>query len=70
MPAHMVKLTTAIRDFGGAQFKFRVLEDNAAFGKLKVRKATIVWVPKGQQKGLKMNWKRFDELMKEYGDKE
>jgi hypothetical protein len=35
------------------------------FGKLAISNGSLVWFPRGTKKGLKMGWKKFDEVMQE-----
>ena len=38
-------------------------------GALHVSRGAVVWFPSGTTYGYKMGWKKFDEIMQEYGSR-
>lgn len=70
MAKHEVKFQVPERPLGKADVEFAVKRDGKPVGRLKVSNGTIVWVPKQKTYGFKVNWKKFDQLMEEYGEQE
>lgn len=68
--AHKVKFSIPERELGRADIEFKVKRNNTMFGRLKVSKGSIVWVPKGKGRGYKIRWGRFDETIKKVGKRE
>jgi hypothetical protein len=68
--AHKVKFSIPERELGRADIEFKVRRNAAMFGRLKVSKGAIVWVPKGKGRGYKIRWSLFDQTAKEIGKRE
>lgn len=68
--AHKVTFSLPERELGKADIVVSVKSDKSVVGKLLVSKGSVVWRPKSKKQGKKINWKRFDELMQEYGGNE
>ncbi len=67
---HEVKFSIPERELGKADIEFKVKRNGKKFGTLKVSKGSVVWVPKDNTYGFKMNWNDFDEQMTTKGKKE
>jgi len=67
---HDVKFSIPERELGKADIEFTIKKDGKKFGTLKVSKGSIVWVQKDNTYGHKMNWDKFDTIMKADGKHE
>ena len=52
---------------GMADARFRVSNDDGIIGELQVSKGAVVWFPRDAKKGYKLDWFRFNTLMREKG---
>ena len=68
--AHKVTFEVPARQLGRADISFQVKNNNAMIGKLLVSKGSIVWRPRKCQKGKKLSWKRFNDIMERHGKDE
>ena len=64
---HVVSFAIPKRDLGRADVVFDVKQDGKKVGRLEVSRGAVVWFPKDHSYGYKMNWTRFDQLMRESG---
>jgi hypothetical protein len=67
MPRHDVEMripTTKV--VLHADVVFEVRSDEEKLGELHVSQGTIDWYPRSAQKGTRLTWERFDQLMQEY----
>ena len=65
MAKHDVSFNVPQRRLGKTDIDFVIKIDGELFGKLAISNGTIVWFPKGSKNGLKMGWKKFDEMMQD-----
>lgn len=65
MAKHDVSFNIPQRSLGKADVEFLVKSDNPVLGTLAVSNGSIVWFPKGTTYGLKVGWKKFNEMMQE-----
>jgi hypothetical protein len=65
MAIHDVSFDIPRRPLGKSDLNFFVRADGEILGKLSISNGSIVWFPKLSRNGLKMGWKRFDEMMQE-----
>lgn len=65
MAKHDVSFNIPQRSLGKADVEFLVKRDNPVLGTLAVSNGSIVWFPKGTTYGLKVGWKKFNEMMQE-----
>lgn len=65
MAKHDVSFNIPQRSLGKADVEFLVKRDNTVLGTLAVSNGSIVWFPKGTTYGLKVGWKKFNEMMQE-----
>lgn len=65
MAKHDVSFNIPQRALGKADVEFLVKRDGAVLGALAVSNGSIVWFPKGTTYGLKVGWKKFDDMMQE-----
>ena len=68
---HIVTLNTDTLYLKSGGVTFEIENDDCGikevFGKLKVSNTSITWMPKHTRgNGIKLHWKAFDELMKQY----
>ncbi len=63
MAKHDVTFDVPQRRLGKADINFEVKVDGEFFGKLAISNGSLVWFPRSSRNGLKMGWKRFDEMM-------
>ena len=45
----------------------QVDSDGEKLGELRVSRGSIDWVPRGHHRALRLDWERFDDLMREAG---
>lgn len=69
MAKHEVKLIVPERPIGNADVEFPVKKGSNAFGRLKVSKGGIEWVPKDCTYGHHLTWDEIDSLAVEHGRK-
>ncbi len=50
---------------GKTDVVFRIYKNEDKFGKLKISKGSIVWMPKNAKIGKKMRWSVFDRFMRD-----
>ena len=62
---HDVKFSIPKRQLGKSDVEFFVNKDGAMLGTLKISNGSIVWFPTGTKYGHKMQWTKFDTLMKD-----
>jgi hypothetical protein len=63
MAKHDVSFNIPQRALGKADVEFLVKRDGAVLGTLAVSNGSIVWFPKGTTYGLKVGWKKFNDIM-------
>lgn len=55
------------RPVGHKDIVFKIRRDDSAFGRLKVSKGGVVWLPGNKSRGYRLSWAKLDELAREYG---
>jgi len=65
--AHTVEMEVPLLKMGKTDAVFTVQSDGATLGALHISKGAVVWFPAGTTYGHKLSWKKFAELMVEYG---
>jgi len=65
--AHKVEFTVPARPVGNAALEFSVQNDEGHFGRLKVSRGGIEWIPMYKQYGYRLNWRKLDQIAAEYG---
>lgn len=65
MAKHDVSFSIPQRALGKADVEFLVKRDDAVLGTLAVSNGSVVWFPKGTTYGLKVGWKKFNDMMQE-----
>lgn len=70
MAKHDVSFIVPERLLGKADIEFKVKRNNEILGRLKVSNGSIVWVPKSATYGYKVDWVKFDQVMKDNGKHE
>jgi hypothetical protein len=68
--AHQVRFHIPEREVGKADIEFRVKKGKRKkdlIGTLKVSRGAVVWTPGYAQKGYRLGWSRFAQLMSEQG---
>ncbi len=64
---HWAKFTVPWQELRSTDVSFDVYRDSQKFGTLKISRGAVVWYPRSKHKPSKLNWSRFDEVMKEEG---
>jgi hypothetical protein len=65
MATHDGSFNIPQRALGKADVDFLVKRNGSVLGKLAVSNGSVVWFPKGTKYGLKVGWKKLDEMMQE-----
>jgi hypothetical protein len=63
---HDVQFAVPRRDLGRADVLFDVCIDGEKLGTLGVSKGSLVWYPKNNSYGHKVNWAEFDRIMRDH----
>ncbi len=68
MPEHRisVRLSRAV-DVQSADLVVEVDSDDTKLGELRISRGTIDWVPRNHAHAYRLEWERFDEVMRENG---
>lgn len=61
--AHKVRFASPDLELGKSDIEFRVKNNGEMVGRLLISKGNVEWRSKNKQKGKKLSWRRFDELM-------
>lgn len=61
---HSVRFRTPICDLGKSNITLSIWRDDEKLGTLLVSRGAVVWRPKSGKKTFKMDWGRFDAMMK------
>ncbi len=68
MAKHEVTFTVPERPLGKSDIEFEVKFNSGILGRLFVSKGQVKWLPKNKSaKKRKLNWKDFDQMMREHG---
>ena len=67
--AHKVTFNVPTRELGREDIVFVVLKDERRFGTLLVSKGAVEWRPTNKKYRRKISWDRFDQLMREIGNR-
>ena len=65
--AHDVSFRVPDRPVGQKDLIFSVKKNGTRFGRLKVSKGCIVWLPGWKSKGYRLNWNQLDRAAREHG---
>jgi hypothetical protein len=65
MAKHDVWFDIPVRRLGKTDLNFYVKIDGETFGQLSISNGAIVWFPKSSKNGLKVSWRKFEEMMRE-----
>ncbi|MEP6990617.1 MAG: hypothetical protein ABJA80_06770 [bacterium] len=65
MAKHDVSFSIPQRALGKADVTFHVKRDGSAHGTLEDSNGSVVWFPKGTTYGLKVGWKKFEDIMRD-----
>lgn len=69
MATHNVGFNLPDRPLGKADIIFNIRKGNNKFGTLRISKGGLLWLPSYKQKGWKMSWSKFNEVMISEGRK-
>ena len=70
MAEHVVKFTIPNFDLGSTGIEFRVRGDGAAFGKIRIGKGGLLWIPASSKKNaFELSWEKFDALALKEGSR-
>ncbi len=64
--AHNVSFTVPDRPLGKSDIIFTVKKDGKTLGNLHISRGSLVWFPSYTTYGYRMNWTKFDKIMKDY----
>mgnify|MGYP001351137819 CR=1 FL=1 len=67
MAVHEVQFEVPRRPVGNADIEFVVRQNGKMFGRLKISKGSVVWLPGNKIQGYRIGWKKLDEIMRENG---
>lgn len=67
MSQHTVTFQVPDRPVGHKDIEFTIFQDGDMFGRLKVSKGAVVWLPGRASKGYRLTWKKMDEAAREHG---
>lgn len=65
--AHDVTIRVPDRPIGAKDIVFTVVKDGQQFGRLKVSKGCVVWLPGRKSKGYRLGWAQVDRAAREKG---
>ena len=65
--SHEVTIRVPDRPIGRKDIVFSVKQDGGRFGRLKVSKGCIVWLPGSKSKGFRLSWAQLDRLARDSG---
>ncbi len=64
---HTTKIQIPVLTIGKEDVVFSVRKNGNLFGRLKISKGTVVWLPTNKRKAFRLNWEQFARLAKEHG---
>jgi len=67
MPSHDVTFRMPDRPVGQKDLVFSVRKNGDKFGRLKVSKGSIVWLPGWKSKAFRLGWEQLDRLARAHG---
>jgi hypothetical protein len=67
---HDVTFSIPGQELGKVGVAFQVKFDGQALGRVRLSKGGVVWVRKNGQKGRRMSWTQFRQLMEKNGERE
>jgi hypothetical protein len=67
--AHKVTFSVPERSLGREDIEFVVMRDGVRFGTLLVSKGAVEWRPTNKVYRQRLDWERFDQVMRESGRK-
>jgi hypothetical protein len=66
MPIHNVHISLPWRELGNSDVVFTVYQDGEKLGTITVSKGAIEWYPSKAKNPYKMDWGRFDKILRDY----
>ena len=66
MAQHNVFLSIPTAEMGKVDAHFYIYRDNEKLGQITISKGGLDYKPNRRQKPIKINWSKFDELMKTF----
>jgi hypothetical protein len=70
MAQHEVKFNVPKRPLAHKDIEFEIDQNGRKFGELRVSKGGVLWVPRNDQLGFKLPWRKLAQLAEEFGTKE
>jgi hypothetical protein len=68
MPEHRINVfPSKALEVVNADLIIEIESDGEKFGELRVSRGSIDWVPRAHRRSFRMEWERFDEVMRESG---
>ena len=69
MPKHNVYFDLPERELGKVDANFFIYQDSERLGKITISKGGFDYYPSNSKKPIKMGWRQFDKLLKEWNDR-
>ena len=68
MPEHRITVhPSKPLEVVNADLTIEVEADGEKFGELRISRGSIDWVPRSHRRAFRLEWERFDEVMRESG---
>lgn len=67
MPTHEVLLHQPPREVVNADVRVEVWSDDQKLGELRISRGTLDWAPAHHEYAFRLDWERFDTLMRDHG---
>lgn len=67
--AYAVTIRIPDRPVAHKDIVFSVKRSGKKYGRLKVSKGAVVWLPGNKQHGFRLNWRQIDRLFQDLGKK-
>ncbi|TDG36095.1 hypothetical protein EZJ43_10470 [Pedobacter changchengzhani] len=64
MPKHNVFVDLPRRELGKIDVIFEIFQDEGKFGEIRISKGGLDYYPTNAKKPIKINWTKFDEMVK------
>lgn len=67
MPAHDIDVTVPAQSIKNKDMEVAIRADGRSFGRVKISRGSIDWVPANSDLTRRMTWERFADLMRDHG---
>lgn len=69
MPKHNVYLNLPTREIGKVDAHFFIYQDDEKLGQITISKGNLQYYPRNSKKPINITWSRFDQMMRDYGNR-